>query len=346
VSAPLRFGLLGCGAVAYWAHLRTFRHLKGAVLVAAADPDATARTRAARLTRAALYERAEDLLARDDLDAVVISAPTPQHAQLAVATAAARRHFYLEKPLATTAAEGRRVLAAAGEAAVTTAIGFNFRFHPALARARTILARGRIGRVCAVQTTFCESLPADAMPSWKRRRDSGGGVLLDLASHHVDLVRWCLGDEVTMVEAEIRSLVTEEDVASVVLTMASGIAVQSYFSLHAGPVDRVEFIGEHGTLLVDRHRCALRLRVPRRLGYGLRTVWAEPAPGLAAVRIHRLVRPSYEPSFAHALAAFVERLRGRDAPIAALDEGARSLTVVLAAEEAARRRVPIVVGTL
>jgi len=344
VSTPLRFGLLGCGAVAYWAHLRTFRHLREAVLVAAADPDAAARSRAARLTRAALHERAEDLLARDDLDAVVISAPTPLHAELAVATAAARRPFYLEKPLATTAAEARRVLAAAGEAAVTTAVGFNFRLHPAHARARTLLARGCIGRVRAVQTTFCESLPAHALPAWKRRRESGGGVLLDLGSHHVDLVRWCLDDEVATVEAELRSLATEDDVACVMLTMASGVAVQSYFSLCAGPVDRVEFIGERGTLLVDRHRCVVRLRVPRRLGYGLRTRW--PVPGLAAACLRRLVRPSYEPSFARALAAFVDRLRGRNAPIASLDDGARSLAVVLAAEKSAQCRAPVAVGML
>jgi predicted dehydrogenase len=346
VSAPLRFGLLGCGAIAYWAHLRTFRHLRGAVLVAAADPDAAARARAGRLTRAVLHERAEDLLARDDLDAVVISAPTPLHAELAVATAAAGRHFYLEKPLATSAVEARAVLAAAGEAAVSAAVGFNFRLHPAHALARALLARGRIGPVRAVQTTFCESLPAAGLPAWKQRRDSGGGVLLDLASHHVDLVRWCLGDEVTTVEAELRSLASEEDVARVALTMASGASVQSYFSLRAGPVDRVEFIGEHGTLLVDRHRCELRLRVPRGRGYGTRTAWPGSVAGLASARLRRLVQPSHEPSFARALAAFVEHLRGRDSSIASLDDGARSLAVVLAAEEAARRGVPVPVGAL
>jgi predicted dehydrogenase len=328
------------------AHLRAFRNLKDAVLVAAADPDAAARARAARLTRAVLLERAEDLLARDDLDAVVISAPTPLHAELAIAAAAARRPFYLEKPLATSDTEARAVLAAAAEAGVTAAVGFNFRFHPAHTGARALVACGRIGPVRAVQTAFCEPAPADALPAWKRRRATGGGVLLDLASHHVDLVRWYLGDEVATVQAELRSLASEDDAACLTLTMASGVTVQSHLSFHAGPLDRVELIGERGTLRVDRHQCALRLRVRRRLGYGVRTAWARPVPGLALARLRRLARPSWEPSFACALSAYVDRLRGRDSPIASLDDGARSLAVVLAAEESARRRAPVAVGAL
>jgi predicted dehydrogenase len=128
--------------------------------------------------------------------------------------------------------------------------------------------------------------------------------------------------------------------------MASGVAVQSVFRFHAGPIDRLEFLGEHGTLVVDRHRCALRLRVRRRLGYGVRSSWGSLAPALAAARLRRLVRPSEEPSFARALAAFVDRVRGREAPIATLDDGAQSLAVVLAAEESARRGAPVAVGTL
>src|SRR4051812_22376762 len=182
-SPPLlRVGLLGCGTIAYWAHLRSLQRLPGARLTAAADPDAKARDAAKRLANIPVHARADELLARPDIDVVVICVPTPLHAELAIAAAAAGKHFYLEKPIASAADEARRVVEAAGQAGVTAAIGFNRRLHPLYEQARELLWAGRIGRVRAVQTAFCEPTPVHAMPEWKRRRATGGGVLLDLAS--------------------------------------------------------------------------------------------------------------------------------------------------------------------
>jgi predicted dehydrogenase len=121
----MRIGVLGCGVIAYWAHLRALRRMPGATLAAAADPDPAARASARRLTGVELYERAEDLLRRSDIDAVVICAPTQLHADLAVAAADAGKHFYLEKPIATDAAGAQRVVDAAAAAGVIGAIGFN-----------------------------------------------------------------------------------------------------------------------------------------------------------------------------------------------------------------------------
>ncbi|HEU5039415.1 MAG TPA: Gfo/Idh/MocA family oxidoreductase, partial [Gemmatimonadales bacterium] len=72
-GATLRIGLLGCGVIAYWAHLRALRRLPGARLVAAADTDPAARDRARRLTGVRVDARMEDLLARPEVDAVVIA---------------------------------------------------------------------------------------------------------------------------------------------------------------------------------------------------------------------------------------------------------------------------------
>jgi len=102
-ARPVRFGVVGCGVIAYWTHLRELRRMKGATLVAAADPDPEARRRAHRLSGVPVHERAEDLVARPDVDAVLVGAPPALHADLAVAVASAGKHLYLEKPIATTA---------------------------------------------------------------------------------------------------------------------------------------------------------------------------------------------------------------------------------------------------
>ena len=149
----IRFGVIGCGVIAFWAHLRELRRLKNATLIAASDPDAGARERAIRLTGVPVYEHSSEVLQRSDVDAIVICAPTHLHAELAVAAAKARKHFYLEKPIASTTEDGRRVLQAAEAAGVTGVVGFNRRFDPPFEKARALLAAGSIGSVRAVLST-------------------------------------------------------------------------------------------------------------------------------------------------------------------------------------------------
>lgn len=331
----MRLGLLGCGTIAYWVHLRVLPRLRGATLVAAADPDPAARARAARLVQVPVHERAEELLQRRDIDAVVICAPTPLHAELAVASAAAGKHFYLEKPIATTAEDAKLVVAAAAEAGVIATVGFNRRSHPLYQQARKILAEGRIGRVRAVQTAFCERITLEGTPAWKRKRATGGGVLLDLASHHVDLVRWLLSDEIGEVNASLGSELSEHDTARLHFSTRGGVEGQSVFSFRAWRADYLQFIGEHGTLRVDRHSPPVALQLGRRWGYGVRSAWVAPTAPVVAWRLHRLLRPAAEPSYRRSLAAFVDRLQGRPGGSPSLVDGLRSLEVVLAAEESA-----------
>jgi predicted dehydrogenase len=333
----VKLGLLGCGSVACWIHLPALRRIPGAALAAAADPDPAARARAGRVTPVPIYERADQLLEREDIEAVLICAPSHLHAELAIAVADAGKHFYLEKPLATTALDAGRVLDATARAGVAGAIGFNRRLHPLYQQARELLAGGCIGRIRAAQTAFCEPTALDALPQWKRCRATGGGALLDLASHHIDQLRWLLGDEVGVIAASLRSELSEDDTARVELSMESGVEVQGFFSFRAGLADYLEFIGERGTLRVDRYSPSLTLRLGRRLGYGVRRRWVGPSPAGAAWRLARLLRPSVDPSYRRSLRAFVELAHGGPSRTASLLDGLRSLEAVLAAEDSARR---------
>jgi predicted dehydrogenase len=329
---PVRFGVIGCGVIAYWTHLRELKRLQGATLVAAADPDAAARDRAARLTGVPVYERVDHLLDRSDIDAVVICAPTHLHAELTVAACVAGKHVYVEKPIATTAEDARRICEAAAAAHRLIAVGFNRRCHPAFQQARELIAAGRIGRVRAALTAFTEPSAANEMPPWKRRRSTGGGVLFDLASHHIDLLRWFLDDEVAQVEARLASEATETDTAWLQIAMRGGAEARCFFSFRTGRADFLEFIGDKGTLRVDRHRPTLSLRLARRAGYGVRNAVVLPTGSMIAWRLVRLVRPSYESSYRRALDAFVGSINGEPARGATLSDGVKCLDVILAAE--------------
>lgn len=324
MTASVRVGVIGCGAIATAVHLRVLRGLRGVRVTALADPSAEARARGGRLLRgAALLADAEELLARGDVDAVVVAAPSGLHAALAVATLRSGRHLYLEKPIATTIHDGRRVATAARESAVVAAIGFNWRFQPLVVRARELLRSNSIGRVRSVDTAFCE--PAD-VPGWKARRSAGGGALLDLGSHHFDLIHWLLDARVERAEAVLTSSVSEHDSAHVTLHLDRNRLAVCHFSLRADRAHRLEFTGERGVLRIDRIARSLSLAGPRARTTSLATL---------AWRARSMVRPWSEPSWRNALSTFVARIRGAEVEVPTFDDGLRSLEVVVAAERAA-----------
>jgi myo-inositol 2-dehydrogenase / D-chiro-inositol 1-dehydrogenase len=336
-------GLIGCGGIASIVHLPILRSTRGAELVAACDPAPTARHRAERIGRVAVGVDSAWLLERGDVDAVVICAPTAEHAAIAVAAARAGRHFYLEKPIATDHEEALRVVDEAARAGVVAAIGFNRRFHPLHLRAFELLQQEAIGAIREATCTFCEPMPPESMPEWKRRRSTGGGVLLDLASHHVDHLRWLLETEIAEVEATIASELTEHDTARLRLRTSSGVDAMGFFSFRAGRTDRLEFVGERGTLRVDRYGWAVDL--VQDTGGRVRRRWLPPAWVVSSWRLRKLLRPEHDPSWRRALAAFVGQIQGKEHPLPTPLDGLRSLEVVLAAEESARTGGPVVVDS-
>jgi myo-inositol 2-dehydrogenase/D-chiro-inositol 1-dehydrogenase len=343
--APVRVGVIGCGVIAYWVHLRLLRNLPGARLVTASDPDAQARARARRLVKIPIVENSADIFNDANVDAVVICGPTDLHADLAIDACNAGKHVFLEKPIATSAADSARVLAAAEKSGVTATVGFNRRLHPMFEQAREMIVSGEIGRVHAVQTAFCEPMDPAQMGDWRKHRSTGGGALLDLASHHVDLLRWFLNDEIECVEATIASEQTEHDSATLSLDLAGGAKVQSFFSFRTARTDFLEFIGEKATLRVDRHRSRLATMVNRRFGYGIRSHSAFPTANVATWRMRRLIQPSKEPSYRRSLLAFIDAIHGAKPRFASFADGARSLDVILAAEESSRIRAPVTLRT-
>jgi predicted dehydrogenase len=158
----------------------------------------------------------------------VICLPPHLHAPSAIAAFEAGLHVYLEKPLAPTAEEGARVVEAWRRARTVGMMGFNFRFHPQAERIRQRIRSGDVGSPLGVRTVF--SIVPHELPEWKRTRRTGGGVLLDLASHHVDLVQHLLDDPVVSVYATTRSLRGEGDHAAVQLMLASGAMAQIFVS--------------------------------------------------------------------------------------------------------------------
>jgi predicted dehydrogenase len=170
------------------------------------------------------------------------------------------------------------------------------------------------------------------MPEWKHRRATGGGVLLDLASHHFDLVRWLLEDELNVTHASVTSQRSELDHAVVELVSAKGVFVQGLYSFRA--------LARRSARAVRRGRYAHDRSSSRHCHHhGEATRWlrrsarADRAVGdLLQLQAMRWAGRELNPSYRRALGAFVEYAGGGSLRGASLEDGRRSLDLVLAAE--------------
>jgi len=334
---PVRVGLIGCGWFAQAVHLPILTRLRQAQVVALAEADPERLRAAGRLAPAAVrYDNYHALLQEADIEATIICLPTSLHAEASIAAMRQGRHVYLEKPIATSLDEAGQIMKAWKEAEVVGMVGFNYRFNALHQAARMQIQAGRIGPLVGVRSVF--STPTRSMPAWKQTRSNGGGVLLDLASHHIDLVRFLFQQDVRMVYADIESRCTEHDTAMLHLRLADGLRVQSYFSLGAVDEDRFEIYGQAGKLTVDRYR-SLDVEIVdaggtssclRRITRRLRSIRSVP------YLFKKLQSPWHEPSYREALSRFVCATRGRDRASPDLLDGYRSLEVICAAEESAQ----------
>jgi myo-inositol 2-dehydrogenase / D-chiro-inositol 1-dehydrogenase len=214
-----RIGLIGAGKVAR-VHAANLARIEGARLVAVADVLPEAARGLAEEVGCDALESADALLARDDVEAVLVTTPPDTHAELIQAAAAAGKHLFCEKPLATSLADARAAVEAAERAGVLLQIGYNRRFDPSFRTVRDEVKRGDIGRplLLRISSRDPEPPPAAYLPH-------SGGVFLDTTSHDLDLARFVLDAELTEVAARGASLVDEHaaamgDVDTLVVALA------------------------------------------------------------------------------------------------------------------------------
>lgn len=331
--APVRVGVIGCGRIARGVHLPLLAAMPGAQVSAIADPDANNRMAASSMVPSArAFESSTALLGAGGVEAVVICLPSYLHASCAVAAFQAGLHVYVEKPLATSLTDGIDVATAWRKSGKIGMLGFNFRHHSQIQDIREQVQRGQIGTLLNIRSVF--SILAHELPAWKRARESGGGVILDLASHHIDLAEYVSGKRVVRVIASLRSLESAGDNATISAELEEGATFQSFVSLGSVDEHRVEFYGTAGKLIMDRTEL-------RRASYidatmqGARTHRIKRA--LIACDPRVLLRsPGAEPSFAVALQEFIAAVSSGSCRGPDIDNGVHNVAVVEAAERSVR----------
>jgi predicted dehydrogenase len=221
-SASVRVGVVGLG---YWGPnlARNLAAIPGCQLAWLCDADEHARTRLAPSFPAArLTGELDELLADDQLDAIVLATPVPTHAELAIAVAEAGKHCFVEKPLATTTADAERAVQAADRAGRILMVGHLLEYHPAVARLKELIVSEELGELFYIY--------GNRLNLGKLRADEN--ALWSLGAHDVSVVLHLIDEEPDECFAHGASYVRPgvQDVVFCYLRFPSGIVAHLHLS--------------------------------------------------------------------------------------------------------------------
>jgi len=252
-------GVIGCGSIAQYMHLPGYAKCPGISLVAACDPVA-ARRREARAFAEGLrtYADYRRMLASEHLDVVSVSSPNCFHAEHAIAALEAGAHVLLEKPAALNMKEIADIRRAVRRSGRKLIVGFSHRFRKGNLIIQKLLRDGAIGEPFMIRVRFAHAgpYPGWAKSNWfYRPRLAGGGAMLDMGIHAIDLALWHIGP-VRSVQATARTLrkkIPVDDNAVLLLEFANRRAlgyIEVGWTSPSG-FNGLEIIGDEGAIVQD-----------------------------------------------------------------------------------------------
>lgn len=184
----LRCGVIGAGAIGL-DHLASLSSCTRAATVAIADSSPSrAREACDRFKIPRCYTDYRELLEQPDVEAVIIAVPNYLHAPIAIAALEARKHVLLEKPFALNLKEAAKIARTAERMKMTLMVAQSFRFHPHAQMVKALIQKGEGGEIYHVRSFWMRNAGIPRIGSWFTRREfSGGGCMLDLGVHCIDL---------------------------------------------------------------------------------------------------------------------------------------------------------------
>lgn len=254
----VKLGIIGLGYIGQIHHQHSLK-IPNAEVVAVADVSTKALNKAKKSGVKKTFTKYEELLKDTEIDAAIISLPTYLHLESAIQAAEAGKNIFLEKPMARTVKEAKEILSAVQKNSVKLMMGYPLRFSKELCSVKDKIDQGLIGDVENVLATFVSSGPffhrAEGyapvpVPTWWWNKDlTGGGVLIDVGSHIINLLRWYFGEI-----ADIRSYLGYrfnmdfEDSAVCLAKFESGpVAVIDVGWFSQGYTLKIDFLGSIAT---------------------------------------------------------------------------------------------------
>jgi predicted dehydrogenase len=279
----------------------------------------------------------QEALTKHKPDAVIVANPTSMHLDVAIPAAEAGCHILLEKPVSHSLERLDGLQQAAQKSGSKILVGFQFRYHPTLNKARELIQQDALGRILTVHAHWGEYLPQwhpweDYRQSYAARADLGGGVIVTL-THPLDYLRYLIGDVEALwsFKGHISPLeINVEDVAEIGLKFANGVVGGVHVNyFQRPPIHRLEIVGTKGTLRWDNADGILHL-------YQLPAPFGSFSDNPPAPVIESFSPPEgFERNqlFVAQTRHFIETIRGKQEPICGLEDGIQALKLALAARD-------------
>ena len=257
-NLKVRFGVIGAGGIADRRTIPGMMLSDKAELVAVMSPQIDkAEALKNKYGAKHAYCDAEELLKNNEIDAVYIASPVVRHAEQAKLAAKYGKHILLEKPIAMDCDEAEQVLEYCESRNVLVAAGLMMRFGTQINNMKSAITDGKIGQVVSGFSQFTLWLPPEA-GNWRlQKKLSGGGCMMDMAVHTIDLVEYITGMKITRVAAMHETITFDydvEDTSTVLLRLENGaqVTVRTNFNIPDQAAKwSLDFYGTRGRLLGD-----------------------------------------------------------------------------------------------
>jgi len=254
----LKWGVIGCGGIARRKTIPGMMEAKNLELVSVMDSVlSVAEEVKDEFGAKYAFDNYEAILAQDEIEAVYIASPVFFHKEQAIAAAKAKKHILLEKPMAMTVEDAEEIKKACEENGVKLGVGFLMRFHGYHQEIKNIIADGKIGDIVSMRGQFTCWYP-DIEGAWRQKKaTSGGGALVDMGIHVIDLLQYLSGLKAVEVVAfnQTQTFNYEvDDSSGVIMKMDNGsIAyVDSNFNIpDAASVAKLEIYGTKGSIVAS-----------------------------------------------------------------------------------------------
>jgi predicted dehydrogenase len=321
----IRVGIIGCGAITYIAHMPALRRIPNVIVEYLCDLNVERAEFLAKklsLNNSKITSNYDEVIEDANIDAVIVATPPHTHYEIIVKAIKGGKHIFCEKPVTLDESEALSILNILRKRGdIKFMVGFNFRFAPQFAEIKELIEEGFIG-----QPLFMVSIFSSDITNWptvtKFQLTRGkGGVFFDTGIHHIDLVRWYLG-EVKEVFAEMLKINNYDvDNLAVAHLKTQKDAIATLNISWCGPsIHEVKVIGKKASLSADVYSPVI---------YFTKSYFTPPRT------LVKTLNKSIVNSYVYELQHFIDCILNNRNPSPSIEDGYKALVIVKKAYESA-----------
>lgn len=275
----IRLGIIGAGRMGI-THYSIINSHPDVDIVALADPSTLILTMLSKYLPVSTFKDYNDMFDKADLDAVLVCTPPSLHFDIVKQAIKNNIHVFVEKPFTTHAKEASELSKMISNTNLINQVGYVNRFNDVFIKTKEFIDNNLIGKIIRFKSEMISStvITKTEDSGWRSTREGGGGVLLEMGSHAINLIDFLVGSPYKVVGSALNSIYSKnvEDTASTTFLYKDGMIGTMYINWsdtsYRKPTNKIELFGEKGRILSDQHGLKIFMNDSSN-SYSLRKGW-------------------------------------------------------------------------